>query len=127
MNTFIVVNSAGGSGAFATLLGGALGGGLTLSPSYSIGSATLTALMSGGLPPLSPQASGSERLLRWAGGATGYVLETAPTITGPWTPVLAPVAQEDGVSVVRLPVTDGVRFYRLVQPATPRPGDNPTQ
>jgi hypothetical protein len=40
--------------------------------------------------------------------------------------VLAPVAQEHGASVVRLPA-EGTRFYRLVPAGPPRPGNNPTQ
>jgi uncharacterized repeat protein (TIGR01451 family) len=126
LDSFLVVGSGGGSGAFSSLVGGALGGGLTLSPTYLNGDATLTAVLSGGLPPLSPQATGTERLLRWPGGTDGFVLETAPAVTGPWTPVLAPVAQEHGASVVRLPA-EGTRFYRLVPAGPPRPGNNPTQ
>jgi fibronectin-binding autotransporter adhesin len=126
LDTFLVVSSGGGSGAFSSLVGGVLGGGLTLSPAYLLGDATLTTLLSGGLPPLSPQSTGTERLLRWPGGTDGFVLETAPAVTGPWTPVLAPVAQEHGASVVRLPA-EGTRFYRLVPAGPPRPGNNPTQ
>jgi len=125
LDAFLVVSSGSGSGLFSTLLGGVLGGGLSLSPTYLNGDATLTALLSGGLPPLAPQATGTERLLRWP-GAEGWVLETAPAVTGPWTPVLVPVTQENGDSVVRLPAED-TRFYRLVPVASPRPGDNPTQ
>ncbi|KAF0176670.1 MAG: repeat-containing protein [Limisphaerales bacterium] len=125
-NSFLVVDSGSGSGTFSSLTGDALGGGLTLVPGYAGGDLTLTATMIASLPPLSPQAVGPERLLRWPGDAGGYVLETASSITGPWAPVMVPVAQENGDSVVRLPA-GGTRFYRLVPGAPPRPGDNPTQ
>ena len=81
------------------------------------------------LPPLSPQAFGTERSLRWPGDSIGYELQSS-TALGPnaqWTPVRAPVELEEGDSIVRLPDAGGIRFYRLVRTAVPRPGSNSTQ
>ncbi len=126
-NSFLVVRSGTRGGAFAAVTGDDLGGGLTLVPTYLLGDLTLVAtdLIPAALPPLAPHVDGGGRVIRWPAGPAGYELQTATSITGPWTPVLAAVALEGGDSVVRLPA-EGTRFYRLVRP-TPRPGDNPTQ
>lgn len=125
-NSFLVVSGGTRVGTFAAVTGDNLGGGLTLVPTYVLGNLTLVATDgSAALPPLAPGVDGGSRVIRWPAGTAGYELQTAPTVFGPWTPVLAPVAAEDGASVVRLSA-DGTRFYRLVQP-TPRPGDNPAQ
>ena len=126
-NTFLVVSSGTRAGTFATVSGDDLGGGLRLVPTYALGDLTLVAtdLTPGAVPPMAPHVDGGGRVIRWPAGTAGYELQTATAITGPWTPVLTPVALEGRDSVVRLS-TEGTRFYRLVRP-TPRPGDNPTQ
>ncbi|MBI5802249.1 MAG: PD40 domain-containing protein [Verrucomicrobia bacterium] len=125
-NSFLVVSSGVRSGTFSSVTGSDLGGGLILDPTYVLGDLTLVTTMVAALPPLMPQAIGADRLLRWPGDIAGYELQTATSINGPWTAVVAAVAQENGDSVVRLPAT-GTRFYRLVRPAAPRPGGNPAQ
>ncbi len=126
-NSFLVVSATTSSGAFSSLTGDDLGGGLLLVPTYVLGDLTLVASRQiAGLPQLSPRTAGGDRMLRWPGAADGYELQTATSILGPWTPVLAPVAQDNGDSVIRLP-EEGTRFYRLVPPSAPRPGNNPTQ
>jgi hypothetical protein len=64
--------------------------------------------------------TGSERQIRWpASAGANWTLESAPTVIGPWTPVVAPTVVENGERIVHLPAT-GTRFYRLV-PIAPRP------
>lgn len=56
-------------------------------------------------PPLSPQAVGTERSLRWPGGFTGYELQTTTAI-GPnaeWTLVRAPVELEAAIPSCAFP------------------------
>ncbi|MEQ2005856.1 MAG: SBBP repeat-containing protein [Limisphaerales bacterium] len=128
-NSFVVVNATTRSGAFSSVTGADLGGGLSLDTTYLSTGVTLVAVMVAASPPLTPQAVGTERLLRWSGGSVGYELQST-TALGPnaeWTPVRAPVELEGGDSVVRLPDAGGIRFYRLVRPTSPRPGPNPTQ
>lgn len=74
-------------------------------------------------PPISAQAFGSERILRWTGTSGSYVIESAPSVTGPWTRELVPLAQEKGDIVVRLPANTGTRFYRLIPTAPSRTGN----
>lgn len=57
----------------------------------------------------------SVAMLCWPGAVDGYELQTATSILGPWMPVTAPVAQDNGDNAVRLS-GEGTRFYRLVQP-----------
>jgi len=76
------------------------------------------------LPPIVAQAVGSERMLRWLGTAGQYALESAASITGPWTIERAPLAQEIGDTVVRLPASTGTRFYRLIRLGPPRTDHN---
>ena len=64
--------------------------------------------------------TGNERQIRWpASVGANWMLESAPTVLGPWTPVVAPTVVENGERIVHLPAT-GTRFYRLV-PIAPRP------
>ncbi|MEN9576343.1 MAG: hypothetical protein RL514_4198, partial [Verrucomicrobiota bacterium] len=107
--------------------GGTANGGVDTSATqtFTISVQTPPGLSPEALPPLAPRVDGGNRVVRWPASVGGYELQTAPAITGPWMPVLSPVAVENGESVVRLP-SGGTRFYRLVQP-TPRPNDNPTQ
>ncbi len=126
LNVFPVFTSTSRSGTFATITGDNLGGNLSLIPSYLLGNLNLVATLSLGLPRLAPQVITGDRQLRWPNDGSGYELQTATAITGPWMPVLAPVAQENGDSVIHLPA-EGTRFYRLVQPAPPRPVDSQPQ
>ena len=107
--------------------GGTANGGVDTSATQTFTiSVQVNAIAPVALPPLAPRVDGGDRVVRWPASVGGYELQTAPAITGPWTPVLAPVAVENGESVVRLP-SGGTRFYRLVRPDAPRPDNNPTQ
>jgi hypothetical protein len=59
------------------------------------------------------QLDGSLRL-SWPAAATGYGLQTAPSLTGPWTDVTAEVLQEGEDSAVYVQKAGPVRFYRLI-------------
>ena len=123
---FLVVSSGTRTGTFTALTGDDLGNFITLVPAYLLGDLTLVATDgSAALSPLASHVDDGGRVLRWPASIQGYELQTAPAITGPWTPVLTPVALEGRDSVVHLSA-EGTRFYRLVRP-TPRPGDKPTQ
>ena len=107
--------------------GGTANGGVDTSAAQTFTLSVKTAGLSlAAIPPLAPRVDGGDRVVRWPAGVVGFELQTAPAIAGPWTAVMAPVAQENGDSVVRLPA-GGTRFYRLVRPGAPRPNNNPTQ
>ena len=54
----------------------------------------------------------SQMIVSWPAPAIGYVLQTAPTIVGPWSETPAP-REENGRLFVRYENT-GNRFFRLV-------------
>jgi hypothetical protein len=127
-NTFLLVDSDGGTGTFSQFLGSTLFGSNQFNLN-SLGDVQLSvSMLMASLAPAPTPGIGAngDRVIRWLASAGGYVLESAPAVTGPWTPVLTPVAQESGQNVVHLP-SGPTRFYRLVQPGAPRPDNNPNQ
>ena len=60
----------------------------------------------------SPVSEG-ELTLRWPDESGRFVLEAAPSATGPWDEVPLTPAVTDGIAELRLAVGEGARFYRL--------------
>ncbi|HTH46027.1 MAG TPA: hypothetical protein VMB21_00820 [Candidatus Limnocylindria bacterium] len=69
------------------------------------------------VPTIELAQSGSQLTLTWAGTATGYVLETAPTVSaeGSWTPVTTGITQADGQFTFQAPTAGGPAYYRLTK------------
>jgi hypothetical protein len=51
--------------------------------------------------------------LQWPASAFPFTVEGAPTVQGPWLPVLEPVFESGGVRQVAVPTSDAVKFFRL--------------
>jgi hypothetical protein len=75
---------------------------------------------SGGQPPvtgpgpaLAFSRSGANLTLSRPAPSTGFVLESATSVTGPWAAGNAAPTTAGGVQSVTLPLTDTMRFYRL--------------
>lgn len=51
--------------------------------------------------------------LRWPASAFPFIVEGAPTVQGPWLPVLEPVFERGGVKHVAVPASDTMRLFRL--------------
>ncbi len=51
--------------------------------------------------------------LRWPNSAFPFTVEGAPTVQGPWLPVLEPIFESGGVKQVAVPTSDAMRFFRL--------------
>ena len=66
-------------------------------------------------PALTILHSGTNSVITWRSPSTGYVLEVAPAVTGPWVQSGAPVIVAKGLNTVTVPV-NGVAFYRLRKP-----------
>ena len=56
-----------------------------------------------------------------------FELQTATAVTGPWTPVIVPMSQENGYSSILLPPGSGTRFYRLIRTGTTHPINRQTK
>ena len=55
--------------------------------------------------------------LSWAADQSGWVVQYAENVTGPWKDAGAEATVEDGKLVVKVtPAKTGARFYRLVHP-----------
>jgi hypothetical protein len=51
--------------------------------------------------------------LTWPAVAAPFAVEGAPTVTGPWLPVLEPVFESENMKQVTVPVSDAMKFFRL--------------
>jgi len=64
--------------------------------------------------------SGNNLVFSWPANASGYVLESTPSLAPPvtWTPVTNPTPQVvGGQNVVQVGISSGTQFYRLRAPA----------
>jgi hypothetical protein len=60
---------------------------------------------------------GAELEVSWSGTAVGYVLQGTGDLAGPlWEEVEQSPVLEEGRYVLRLPVTEAQRYFRLVKP-----------
>ncbi len=66
-------------------------------------------------PALSAQRAGDELVLAWP-ASSGYLLEGAPTMNGPWTPVFATPVAEAGRLTLCVQTDQAADFYRLHRP-----------
>jgi hypothetical protein len=57
-------------------------------------------------------------LLSWPEFEDGYVVETAPTPDGPWSPLNATPFLEAGQTRIAVATTGEHRYFRLRRPAT---------
>ncbi|MCW5558712.1 MAG: hypothetical protein KIT22_12905, partial [Verrucomicrobiae bacterium] len=67
-------------------------------------------------PALSARRAGNELILSWPASATGYLLEDAPTVNGPWTAVFATPVTDGGRLTLSVPTDQAARVYRLHRP-----------
>lgn len=67
------------------------------------------------LPKLAAAVTGQNLVISWAASATGFVLESSPTLgTGAtWTAVTPAPTTNNGTSSVTVPIGPGAQFYRL--------------
>jgi hypothetical protein len=62
-------------------------------------------------PVLNIQRSGGNAIISWTG--EGFILQSAPAVNGPWTPVA------NQTNPYTVPMTDAARFFRLVSSSRP--------
>lgn len=67
-------------------------------------------------PVVTPRLAGDELVLSWPAGASGYRAESSNLPVGPWEAVSGTVQTVAGESVIRVPLADGDRFFRLRRP-----------
>jgi hypothetical protein len=69
-------------------------------------------------PQLSVTKSSNTITIAWPASATGYVLQSSPAVTGPWSPANLTVSTQNGQNVASdtIPTTAGAKFYRLIKP-----------
>ena len=63
-------------------------------------------------PAISTQGDGTVTL-SWSAPATGYLLQSAPDASGPWTNDPALVTLQSGKKVASVQASQGARFFRL--------------
>jgi hypothetical protein len=51
--------------------------------------------------------------LQWPGSAFPFTIESAPTVQGPWLPVLEPAFECGGLKQLTVPTSDAMKFFRL--------------
>jgi hypothetical protein len=68
-------------------------------------------------PQISVTKSSNTINIAWPTSATGYVLQSAPTVTGPWGPANLTTSTQNGQNVASdtIPSTAGTKFYRLIK------------
>ena len=66
-------------------------------------------------PLLAIRHSSTNIVITWRSPSTGYILEFAPAVSGPWVQSSAPVLVAGGLNTVTVPASNGA-FYRLRRP-----------
>ncbi len=64
-------------------------------------------------PKLAVSRTGANLVVSWPAPSTGFVLESATSVTGPWAVVNLAPANASGALSVTLTSSDAARFYRL--------------
>lgn len=64
-------------------------------------------------PTLAVTRSGATLILAWPSPSTGFVMESATSVTGPWAPGNGTPVTTGNLQSLTLPSTDKTRFYRL--------------
>lgn len=67
-------------------------------------------------PSLMAELKGADVLLSWPGSATGYVLQTAPTLGAPWVPAGVTPTLVNGRFEATVAAANGQAKYRLAKP-----------
>jgi hypothetical protein len=69
-------------------------------------------------PQISVAKSGNTINIAWPADATGYVLQSSPSVTGPWSPANLAVTTQNGQNAASdtIPATGDAKFYRLIKP-----------
>jgi hypothetical protein len=118
---------AGGGGTSSNgqyVVSGTIGqhdaGGPMTNGNYSLtgGFWALYAVQTPGAPYLFITQSGTNAILSWSAGATGYLLEDNSSLSSPagWTTVSPVPAPVNGTNYVTNTITPGNNFYRLRHP-----------
>lgn len=83
----------------------------------------ITLIQTPGAPMLKIQrVPPSRAVISWPVSVTGFALEEAPTVNGPWTPAQGLAAATATEQTVTINSTIGMKLYRLKQQATPARG-----
>jgi hypothetical protein len=81
---------------------------------YLLG-ATLNPAQAATAPSLRARIQGTRLHVSWPAGLSGFVLQSAPTIVGPWTSESVTPESQGGEVTAAFAFTGGTRFYRLAQ------------
>jgi hypothetical protein len=66
-------------------------------------------------PSISISRSGAELKISWPSDATGYVLQSAVAVIGPWAPESAQIVTDGNRFSATVPITGSSEFFRLIK------------
>jgi hypothetical protein len=92
--------------------------GLDLDPIPANNVTTASMTIGGQAPRLKASVAGAQLILSWPTSATGFSLQSAPSLTPPvnWQPVTASGGLSDDGNVVTVSLPNATQFYRLKKP-----------
>jgi hypothetical protein len=91
------------------------GGQFQLQPGFWCG---ITLVQQTGAPILTMRlGKGGNAVIGWPANVSGFVLEEASALTGPWTPVTQAIQIQGDEQTVLVPAQDTIKLYRLRKPA----------